>query len=297
MAHNGKLDWFVDNFTGPNGFRGKHVGPLSWFLGMSVEQGSDYSIIVHQEQYITKLLEKFVPSNKSSLIKHAMPCNPLTFQHLTTAKTEEERAKARTLPYLQLVGSLLYLSTMTRPDVDYHLSILCSCMHDPSPAAYYAGIDLLLYLHHTKHYRLHFLGSVKPPQGVDSSLHTSISNSSGLIAYSDSSWRKPNKLGFNMFGYVVYYYGAPVSFVAKHLKVVALSSAEAEYAAASYACKEIVFVRKLLTDLGYPPVGPITLCVDNRAAINIAENMGVTSKSKHFVDAIHYFRHLVDHLG
>jgi hypothetical protein len=98
-----------------------------------------------------------------------------------------------------------------------------------------------------------------------------------------------------MFGYVVYYYGAPVSFVAKHLKVVALSSAEAEYAAASYACKEIVFVRKLLTDLGYPPVGPITLCVDNRAAINIAENMGVTSKSKHFVDAIHYFRHLVDH--
>ena len=295
VAHNGKLDWFVDNFTGPKGFRGKHVGPLSWFLGMSVEQGSDYSIIVHQEQYITKLLEKFVPSNKSSLIKHAMPCNPLTFQNLTTAKTEEERAKARTLPYLQLVGSLLYLSTMTRPDVDYHLSILCSCMHDPSPAAYYAGIDLLLYLHHTKHYRLHFPGSVKPPQGVDSSLHTSISNSSGLIAYSDSSWRKPNKLGFDMFGYVVYYYGAPVSFVAKHLKVVALSSAEAEYAAASYACKEIVFVRKLLTDLGYPPVGPVPLCVDNRAAINIAENMGVTSKSKHFVDAIHYFRHLVDH--
>ena len=82
VAHNGKLDWFVDNFTGPKGFRGKHVGPLSWFLGMSVEQGSDYSIIVHQEQYITKLLEKFVPSNKSSLIKHAMPCNPLTFQHL-----------------------------------------------------------------------------------------------------------------------------------------------------------------------------------------------------------------------
>ena len=78
-----------------------------------------------------------------------------------------------------------------------------------------------------------------------------------------------------MFGYVVYYYGEPVSFVAKHLKVVALSSAEAEYAAASYACKEIVFVRKLLTDLGYPPVGPVTLCVDNRAAINIAENMGV----------------------
>ena len=34
--------------------------------------------------------------------------------------------------------------------------------------------------------------------------------------------------------------------------------------------------------------------MDNEAAIKIAENMGVTAGNKHFEDAIHYFRHLVD---
>ena len=194
VAHNGKLKWFIDEFTGPKGFRGKHVGPLSWFLGMSVEQGSDYTVDLHQEQYLTKLLEKFVPARESSLIKHAMPCNPLTFQRLTTAKNDAERDKMAKLPYLQLIGSLLYLSTMTRPDIAYHMSILCSFMHDPSPDAYHAAIDLLLYVNHTKHYRLTFPGSVKPPAGVDPKHHSSISTNCGLIAYSDSSWRNPDKL-------------------------------------------------------------------------------------------------------
>jgi len=294
VAHNGKLAWFVEEFTGPKGFRAKHIGPLSWFLGMSVEQGSDFSVTLHQEQYIIKMIERFIPTRTASVIKHAMPCNPLTFQKLTTAKSEAERAKMRSLPYLQLIGSLLYLTT-TRSDIAYHMSVLCSFMHDPSPDAYYAAIDLLLYVLNTKHYRLRFTGSVKPPSGIDPKLHHSIGTSSGLVAYSDSSWRNPDKLGFNMFGYVIYLYGAPVTYAAKSLKIVALSSAEAEYAAASYACKEVQFVRSVMTDLGFPPKGPVVLAVDNQAAIKIAENVGVTGRTKHFVDAIHYFRHLVDH--
>ena len=89
--------------------------------------------------------------------------------------------------------------------------------------------------------------------------------------------------------------GAPICFTSKQLRVVALSSAEAEYAAASYTCREIVFVRNVLVDLGFQIQLPTVLCVDNKAAIEIAHNLGVTSRNKHFTDAIHYFRHLVDH--
>ena len=116
-----------------------------------------------------------------------------------------------------------------------------------------------------------------------------------MVMYSDASWHKPNKLGYNMFGYVLYLFGAPVSFAAKNLKVVALSSAEAEYAAAAYACKELVFVRSLCDFLGVKLDGPTVMCVDNKAAIQIAENLGVTGRNKHFQDTLHYFRHLVDH--
>ena len=36
VAHNGnaQLEWFTSKFTGPDGFRAKHVGLLSWFLGI-----------------------------------------------------------------------------------------------------------------------------------------------------------------------------------------------------------------------------------------------------------------------
>ena len=87
-----------------------------------------------------------------------------------------------------------------------------------------------------------------------------------------------------------------IAFVAKKLGVVALSSAEAEYAASSYSCKEIAFVRNVCAELEIGLRGAICLAVDNEAAIKIAENRGVSGRTKHFSDAIHYIRHMIDHL-
>jgi hypothetical protein len=103
------------------------------------------------------------------------------------------------------------------------------------------------------------------------------------------------KLGFNMFGFVIYFYGGPISFTSKRLKIVALSSAKAEYAAASYTCKEISFVRNVCNDIDVPLDGATVLAVDNEAAIKIVENMGVTGRNKHFDDSLHYIRYLYDH--
>ena len=295
LAHNGKrLKWFVDKFTGPAGFRAKHIGPLSWFLGVSVEQKSDLKVHISQTQYVQKLVDKFISTKPASAIKHSMPCNPLNFPKLSTAQTDSERARAAKLPYLQVIGSLLYLSTMTRPDIAYHMATLCSLMHDPTVEAYHAALDLLLYVY-SHPYTLSFWGTRDIPIGVDAKHHNNIRTNGGLVGFSDSTWRSASSKGYNLFGYVFYFMGAPVSYISKHLRVVALSSAEAEYAAASYACKEIVFIRNVLTDLGFKISSPTVLAVDNKAAISIAENLGVTARNKHFNDAIHYFRHLVDH--
>ena len=87
-----------------------------------------------------------------------------------------------------------------------------------------------------------------------------------------------------------------MAYASKLLKVVAFSTAEAEYAAASYTCREIEFVRHLCESLGHVLKGALVLCVDNTAAIDIAHNLGVTARTKHFTDAIHYFRDLVDRM-
>ena len=103
-------------------------------------------------------------------------------------------------------------------------------MHDPTPVAYYAAIDLLLYVS-TSNLTMHFPGVVQAPSGLDPSMRESITASGGLVAFSDSTWRRSDHHGFiNMFGFVIYFMGAPISFTSKQLKVVALSSAEAEYA-------------------------------------------------------------------
>ena len=83
--------------------------------------------------------------------------------------------------------------------------------------------------------------------------------------------------------------------MSKQLKIVCFSSCEAEYAAAANCCKEISFIRKICADMGFVLNGQLVLLVDNTAAIEVAENVGVTGKTKHFETCIHYFRHEVQH--
>ena len=143
------------------------------------------------------------------------------------------------LPYLELVGSLLYVAGMTRPDVAYYVTTLCKFMHDPSPECYDAAISLLLYLGHTKDFvGLHYDGCTKAPgdfgrlEPDSDAVREYIESNYGFVAYSDASWRSAaNK--YSSYGYIVYLFGGVVSFASKYLKIVAMSSAEAEYAAAS----------------------------------------------------------------
>ena len=239
------------------------------------------------------MLEKFFPTHKINGIKHSLPCNPATFLKLGCAKTDAERDKVANLPYMQIIGSLLYVSCMTRPDIAYYMSVLCKFMSDPSPDCFEAAMSLLLYVGHTKHKGISFDGSCEAMPGLrDKDSSAMITSNMGFQAFSDASWHKGDELGFNSFGYVVYMYGGPVSFASKLLKVIALSSAEAEYAAASYTCKEIEFVRNVCSDLGFPLQSRVMLAVDNTAAVQIIENSGVTARTKHFQDSIHYVRQL-----
>ena len=60
--------------------------------------------------------------------------------------------------------------------------------------------------------------------------------------------------------------------------VVADSTSEAEYIAASEAAKEGVWMKEFMTDLGVVPsaLNPMTLFCDNTGAIALARNQGFT---------------------
>ena len=86
---------------------------------------------------------------------------------LKVFRSTEERVRMRELPYMQLIGSLLYLSCMSRPDIAFHMSILCSFMSNPSQECYDAAIALLLYCGATKHKALRYTGCTDQFPGLD----------------------------------------------------------------------------------------------------------------------------------
>ena len=69
-----------------------------------------------------------------------------------------------------------------------------------------------------------------------------------------------------------------------------LSTAEAEYVCATQACKEIMWVKHLLLELGKCQKYPVILNEDNQACIKMAENPIVSGRNKHMCTKMHYIR-------
>ena len=258
---------------------------LSWFLGMAIDQHDDFSIHINHELSISKMAERYIPHN--TVTRDYL--SPELFANLGPAKDDVERAKAQEFPYASLVGAELYIGVMSRPDVAVYTSLLAKFLADPSPDCCKAAIHLMQYLHATRKQKLFYSGAVTVPEGLHK-FAPDIERNCGFVAYSDSSWG--NKYPYPMFGYGIYLYGGLISFASKQLKTVAHSSCEAEYAAASFTCKEIEFVRNICADMGVELRQRLVLAVDNTAAIDVAHDVGVSGRTKHFTRAIHYFRDL-----
>lgn len=271
-------------------FDGKHIGKLEWFLGVKVDQRADGTIHINQSKYINDLLNKFLPNSDAYAHSRDLPYPESAFKSLAEASSDAEIERVKRLPYLQLVGSLLYLSTMSRPDISYYLGVLCTFMQNPSMQCYEAAQSILLYCGRTRHLSIRYSRTYAVPSCL-SDHASNIRSQHGFCGFSDSTWTVPK----STCGYVVFLSGGPVAWSSRKLNVVADSSALAEYSATSAASKEYTFVRNLLSELHSAVVGTAVLAVDNKASITISEQRGVTKLTKHFDFAVHRIRDEVEH--
>ncbi len=281
------LDQFLDALLQARGgrFDGKHLGKLEWFLGIKVTRyaSGDYSL--NQSKYIGDLLDRFIPNSDTIAFARRIPYPTEKFKSLAGATSDIEVERVKRLPYLQLVGAMLYLATMCRPDLLFHMSVLCSYMSNPSMACYEAAQSLLLYVGKTRHLEIHYSKNWKVPSALAGDISI-LADKYGVHALSDSSWTAPK----SVCGYVVYMAGGPIAFSSRKLNVIADSTALAEYSAGSSCAKEITFVRNLCNELGFVIPGPIVLALDNQASIKIAEDNGAGKLTKHFDFAVHRLR-------
>ena len=87
--------------------------------------------------------------------------------------------------------------------------------------------------------------------------------------------------------------GAVVSWVSKLQTVVALSTTEAEYIAATQACKEAIWMQMLLAKLGHKQEKIYIFC-DSQSALHIARNPIFHSRTKHIGVQYHFIRGVVE---
>eukprot|EP00253_Pinus_taeda_P008536 PITA_08536 len=80
-------------------------------------------------------------------------------------------------------------------------------------------------------------------------------------------------------GYVFNLFGGAVSWMSKKQSVVALSTTEAEYMAATHASKEAVWLQRLCSSMGLVQ-GAIRIDCDSQSAIFLAKNPACHSKTK-----------------
>ena len=196
----------------------KDMGMLHYFLGVKVIQNDDMNEVwIGQPAYSRNLLQKFG-------MESAKPVKtPVDTSTKLVKATGGEDSIDQQL-YQSAVGSLLYLSVGTRPDMAYAVSNVAKFSSHPTNKHWVAVKRIMRYLKGTSD-----LGLLYTKEG-----------SSKCVGYSDSDWGGDLDDRKSTSGYLFLIGGGSVSWRSKKQSSVALSTAEAEYMALASAGQEAV---------------------------------------------------------
>lgn len=245
----------------------KDLGALNYFLGIEVSSQDD-GFVLTQAKFTRELLRE------SGIIDFKPVLTPLPAQ-LKLSATEGPLFQDPTL-YRSLVGKLNFL-THTRPDLAFAVQALSQFMHAPRLPHFNALVHTLSYVHSTTGQGIIIKGS----------------NQLTLQAFSDSDWASCPDSRRSVTGYLLMLGSSPISWKSKKQSTISRSSSEAEYRAMAAASAEVVWVVRLLKELGIHDLCPVTLHCDNQSALHIARNPVFHDRTKHIELDCHFTREKV----
>mmetsp|Transcript_7697 Transcript_7697/g.28359 ORF Transcript_7697/g.28359 Transcript_7697/m.28359 type:complete len:1164 (+) Transcript_7697:1563-5054(+) len=246
-------------------YRLKMSKELNTFLGMQIEYNrEDRQLRIHQERYALEIITKFGLDQSPKVVDTPVPVGwqqQENSQILIGAKLKE---------YQSMVGSLLYLSTQTRPDIAYLMHILCKGMSQPTRCLMKLARRGLQYIKNTLDWGLNY------------------GQSTSLRGFSDSDYAGDIGDRKSLTGFVFMWNGASVNANSKKQTSVALSTCEAELYALTRTTQEALFIKHFLTELKvWNSNEPMTIMGDNSCSIQLTKDPVHHPKVKHI--AVKYF--------
>jgi len=201
---------------------------------------------------------------------------PITFKLSSSMSpsNEAERMAMSRVPYASAVGSLIFVMICTRPDIAQAMGVASRYMANPGREHWNTIKRILRYIKSTSDAALCYEGSEFTIRG-----------------YVNSDFAGNLEKRKSITGYVFIIAGGAVSWVSKLQTVVALSTTEAEYMTTTQACKEAIWMKKLIEELGHKQEKILLYC-DSQSALHIARNPTFHSRTKH-IDVQYHFVHEV----
>jgi hypothetical protein len=170
-------------------FSMKDLGPLHYFLGISVVRNSS-GFFLSQHKYADELLDR----------ANMLDCRPVSTLVDTHAKLSADAGDpvADASEYRSIIGGLQYL-TMTQPDLSY--AVQQACMHMHAPRSHHLAMvkRILRYISGT----------------ADHGLHVHRSLTFDLVGYSDADWAGCPDTRRSISGYAVFLGDSLVSWSSK----------------------------------------------------------------------------------
>ena len=253
------------------------LGHTTQLLGLEIHRDHpNHHLHLSQSQYIVNLLQEHGMDDCKPV---ATPLNPGS--RLSTSMSPQNASEAsemHSVPYISVVGSLMYLAVTTRPDITYAAGVLARFNSNPGQLHWQAAKHVLRYLKGTMEHKLVYQPTDHPQL---------------FTTYSDADHGGNPDNGKSTGGYVVKIGSGAVSWSSKLQSLVALSTTEAEHISAVEAGKEILWMRQFMGELGYETSGPSQLNMDNQSAIAVSKNPEHHGKMKHLSLCLFWIRDAV----
>lgn len=114
-----------------------------------------------------------------------------------------------------------------------------------------------------------------------------------LEGFTDSDWGSSKNDRKSTSGMAFLLGASAIVWGSKKQDIVALSTTEAEYIAATTAACQAVWLKRLLSDLEIVVYNPVTIWCDNQSAISIAKHPTLHGRTKHIDIRYHFIRGLI----
>ncbi len=224
--------------------------------------------------YIKSIVDQFSLTDAKPVNTPMIPGAVYSKQDAPSGPAEAVRMKKT--PYREAIGSLMYAAVATHPDIAYAVSTLSQFLDNPGEAHWNAVKRVFRYLSGTANLALTYGGERHD-----------------LTGYTDADGATQEHQRA-ISGHAFLIDGGTVSWSSRKQELVTLSTAEAEYVAATHAAKEGIWLRRILGEL-FPPVLPTTiLYCDNQAACKLATTNNFHARTKHIDVRYHFIRQAIE---